>query len=340
MHRIASAIAVAGALALSFTALSFTAVSATAVEPPQQPEPRTATPEQIAEQTPPIVDIIAMQIERYRRMTVPVTIMGEGPFNFMVDTGAQATVLSRALADQLQLMDRAPATLVGMASRRPVETTMVPEFRLGERNMTIRTAPLVEGTNIGGADGILGLDSLQDQRVLLDFHDGEMHVSDSLGSQGARGFDIVVRARERLGQLIIHQAEIDGIDVDVIVDTGAQGSVGNLALRDRMRRRQQVGNAVMTDVNGVRISGEARLARKLELGSAVVNNIVISFAESPTFAALGLSDRPAMILGMSELRLFRRVAIDFRSSRVLFDLPRGAQLESMFRTTGRASRIQ
>ena len=81
-------------------------------------------------------------------------------------------------------------------------------------------------------------------------------------------------------------------------------------------------------------------ARRLELGSAVVNNIVISFAESPTFGALGLSDRPALILGMSELRLFRRVAIDFRSSRVLFDLPRGAELENMFRTDGRATRIQ
>ncbi|WP_120077661.1 aspartyl protease family protein [Aurantiacibacter odishensis] len=335
MHRIASAIAVAGALALTPGS-----ASANTVEPPQQPEPRTATPEQIAQQTPPIVDIIAMEIERYRRMTVPVTIMGEGPFKFMVDTGAQATVLSRALADQLQLMDRAPATLVGMASRRPVETTMVPEFKLGERNMTIRTAPLVEGANIGGADGILGLDSLQDQRVLLDFHDGEMHVSDSLGSQGSRGFDIVVRARERLGQLIIHQAEVDGIDVNVIVDTGAQGSVGNMALRDRLRRHRHLGDSVMTDVNGVRISGEARVVRQLELGSAVVSNIVISFAESPTFGALGLSDRPAMILGMSELRLFRRVAIDFRSSRVLFDLPRGAQLDNMFRTPDRATRIR
>ena len=150
MHLIASAIAAAGALALSSAALSSTEASANTVEPPQQPGPTTATPEQIAQQTPPIVDIIAMEIERYRRMTVPVTIMGEGPFNFMVDTGAQATVLSRALADQLQLMDRAPATLVGMASRRPVETTMVPEFKLGERNMTIRTAPLPPPTAASG----------------------------------------------------------------------------------------------------------------------------------------------------------------------------------------------
>ena len=165
MHRIAPAIVATGALALSSSP-----APASTVEPPQQPGPRTATPQQIAQQTPPIVDIIAMEIERYRRMTVPVTIMGEGPFNFMVDTGAQATVLSLALADQLQLMDRAPATLVGMASRRPVETTMVPEFKLGERNMTIRTAPLVEGANIGGADGILDHQARQARRQGIHRH--------------------------------------------------------------------------------------------------------------------------------------------------------------------------
>ena len=45
------------------------------------------------------------------------------------------------------------------------------------------------------------------------------------------------------------------------------------------------------------------------------------FANSPTFHALDLSDEPALILGMSELKLFRRVAIDFKTRRVLFDLP-------------------
>lgn len=322
----------AAALAL----LPATALAEPAVPPQQQP--RTATPAEIAE-TPVFIDTIAMEIERYRRMTVPVTIMGEGPFNFMVDTGAQATVLSRTLADQLQLMDRDSATLVGMASRRAVETTMVPEFRLGERRMTIRTAPLVEGAHIGGADGILGLDSLQNQRVLLDFADGQMHISDSLGNGGSGGYDIIVRAQERLGQLIIHRAHIDGIAVDVIVDTGAQGSVGNLALRERLRRGPQINDAVMTDVNGVRVSGETRLAGRLELGNASVNNVVISFADSPTFHSLDLVERPALILGMSELRLFKRVAIDFRSRRVLFDLPGDVPLDQTWRFNSRASRL-
>lgn len=326
------------ALALTGTTLVATAQgedpSATEPEPQAQAAPQTSPVGEI-----PVYDIIAMETERYRRLTVPVTIMGEGPFDFMVDTGAQATVLSSALAEQLQLFDREDATLVGMASRRPVQTTMVTDFVLGTRSFTIRTAPIVQGAHIGGADGILGLDSLQDQRVLLDFEAGLLTVSDNFGSGGSSSYDIVVRARERLGQLIIHDAEIDGIRTSVIVDTGATGSIGNLALQDRMRRRMVTEIAQMTDVNGVQISGETRIARRVEMGRMQLNNVPVSFTDSPTFHALGLGDHPAMILGMSELRLFRRVAIDFRNNRVLFDVPGDVPLDQYWNFNSRATRL-
>ena len=269
----------------------------------------------------PSVEVLAIERERYQRMTVPVTIQGQGPFNFLIDTGAQATVLSRALADRLMLHDRDTATLVGMASSRTVETTPIDDFNLGSRSFYIRQAPVVEGEHIGDADGILGLDSLQNQRVLLDFARREISVADSATSGGTRGYEIVVRARERLGQLIITTARLDGVQVEVIVDTGAQGSVGNLALLDRLRRNKELVGTEMTDVNGITLGGVVRVARQLELGRANVQNFPILFADSRPFHSLGLADKPALILGMSELKLFRRVAIDFKTRRVLFDLP-------------------
>ncbi|MDE1467635.1 retroviral-like aspartic protease family protein [Aurantiacibacter sp. D1-12] len=296
-------------------------------------DPVTGDPEEL------FVDTIAMQIERYRRLTVPVRIGDTGPYNFMVDTGSQATVLSTELAEELQLFDREAATLVGMASTRAVETTMIPDFTLGQRTFTIRSAPIIEGRNIGAADGILGLDALQGQRVLLDFENGELLVADSSEAGGTSSYDIVVRARERLGQLIIHRAEIDGVRTAIIVDTGAAGSVGNLALQQRLRSRDALEDAVMTDVNGVRVSSETRVARRMNLGRVELNNIPISFADSPTFRVLDLADRPALILGMSELRLFDRVAIDFRTSRILFDIPGEGGYEQQWRFNQRATRL-
>ena len=167
-----------------------------------------------AEAPPPLdstVDVLEIERERYQRMTVPVTIQGQGPFDFMIDTGAQATVLSRDLADRLQLFDRSTATLVGMASSAIVETTPIDDFTLGTRSFYIRQAPLLERAHIGEADGILGLDSLQDQRVLLDFNRSYMAVADAESLGGNRGFEIIVRAREKLGQLIITSARLDSL---------------------------------------------------------------------------------------------------------------------------------
>lgn len=271
-------------------------------------------------------EVLMLEDERYRRMTVPVMINGQGPFQFMIDTGAQASVLSHALADQLQLTDRDTALLVGMASERQVETAMLDEIVFGSGSHRDARAALVEGANIGGADGILGLDTLQDRRVLLDFENRLMEVAHPEERPSRRGYDIVVRARQIAGQLIITRAEIDGVRTAVIVDTGAQGSIGNTALQRRLRGNRSVADTAMTDINGVEAIGNVRLARTLQMDSANINNFLITFSDSPTFAAMGLDDEPAMILGMSELRLFRRVAIDFGSRRVLFDLPDNARL--------------
>lgn len=294
----------------------------------------TGATAQVPPQPDPTIEVLEIEHERYDRMTVPVTIQGQGPFDFMIDTGAQATVLSRALADALQLHDRDTATLVGMASSQQVETTPIEDFTLGSRSFYIRQAPVVEGANIGGADGILGLDSLQNQRVLLDFHKREIAVADAKKLGGNRGYEIVVKARERLGQLIITTAELDGVDVEVIVDTGAQSSVGNMALLARLRRNRDLGESVMTDINGVTLGGVVRVARELDLGRASVQNFPILFADSRPFHTLGLADKPALILGMSELKLFRRVAIDFKSRRVLFDLPPDVALQARFGPMG------
>jgi len=269
------------------------------------------------------VDILELERERYNRLTVPVSIGDHGPFDFMIDTGAQATVLSLDVADRLGIHERQPAILVGMASRMPIEVASLRDLTLGNRVFDIATAPLVAQSNIGSADGILGLDSLQDQRVLLDFEERRLAVADAETLGGNKGFEIVVRARSELGQLIITSANLDGIRVNVVVDTGAAGSVGNLALQERLRGRKG-GTTEMTDINGVQVSSSLEVAREIRIGRVKLTNIPIAFLDSPTFKALGLIEEPAMVLGMNELRMFKRVAIDFRDRKVLFDLPSGA----------------
>ena len=79
----------------------------------------------------------------------------------------------------------------------------------------------------------------------------------------------------------------------------------------------------MTDVNGHELTAAVHVGKKLEINNMALNDIPIMFTESPTFETLGMADKPALILGINALRLFRRVAIDFNKQQVLFDLPRG-----------------
>lgn len=313
------------AAAAMLAAIAITPPLAAAPAPESTIAPTESAVAQSSEVVPSLTDQVVLTADRYRRLTVPVTIQGQGPFQFMIDTGAQATVITRTLADRLGLGDRRMATLVGMASRRETEIVGITDLQLGSRNFYIQTAPLVEAMHIGGADGILGLDSLQNQRVLFDFTEASLHVADAEEQTTNRGFDIVVKARQKLGQLIITEAMLDGVRVAVIVDTGAQGSLGNPELARRLRSARALGQTSMTDVNGQDLVGDVRMVGELALQSARLRNFAIMFADSPVFKALGLDDRPTLVLGMSELQVFKRVAIDFRTRRVLFDLPSKAE---------------
>ncbi len=282
-------------------------------------------------------DLVEGQADRYDRMTVPVTIEGQGPFHFMIDTGAQATVVTRGLTEKLELEPIGSATIVGMGSRKAAQLVQLDGLEFAQRVFDNIEAPMLEARHVG-ADGILGLDSLQDLRVLIDFRNDTIAVNDADILGGNRGYEIVVRARHKLGRLIIASADIDGVRTAVVLDTGAQSSFGNDKLKRRLRARKAL-EVSSTDVNGATVIGNVHVVRSLKIQSLDINNLPITFAESPAFAALGLGERPALILGMRDLRLFDRVAIDFASRKVLFDIPTGAGARARMRERFNPTRI-
>ncbi|WP_162935736.1 retropepsin-like aspartic protease [Tsuneonella amylolytica] len=291
----------------------------------------------------PPEDLIDGTRDRYSRMTVPVTIGGKGPFRFMIDTGSQATVVTPRLREQLQMPSLGRATLVSIAARTEIDLVRVDGLAFGSRVFDGIHAPLLEAHHIG-ADGILGLDSLQDLRVLIDFRGETIAVGDGKELGGNKGYEIVVRARRKLGRLIITDADIDGVRTAVVVDTGAQGSMGNRALQRRLRVKDGI-PLTSTDVTGTPITGNLGVARQVVIGRGGVkrmelNAIRINYADAPAFAALGLANKPALILGIEDLRLFDRVAIDFSDRTLLFDLPDGTERPaSRIDLTGRGSRL-
>ena len=291
--------------------------------------PLHAAPPQPDHMAPPLARIdpapdtetIRISADLAARMTVPVRIGTAGPFRFLIDTGAQNTVVSSDLAGRLALPADRAARLIGVAGEHPVQTVLVDELGLGRRSYFGLIAPVLEQSNIG-ADGIVGVDSLQDQRVVIDFRANTIAVSDARTLGGNAGYEIIVTARGRSGQLIVTDATIDGVRTAVVIDTGAETTIGNPALLAALgRKKARLEQTALDSVTGQSVPAGLAVARQLKLQGATLGNVTIAFADAPPFAFLGLARKPAILLGMRELRVFRRVAIDFATRRILLDLP-------------------
>lgn len=279
----------------------------------------------------PAAELVQLQRDRHDRMTVPVLIGKSGPYDFLIDTGSERTVLSRQVAQGLGLPVTGNGVVVGVAGSHQVELVDVEEISLGKRTYYTLTAPLLEAEHIG-AQGIVGLDSLQDQRVLIDFGANRIAIGDAASLGGTKGFEIVVKAKRRSGQLIMTNAIIDGVHTDVVLDTGSDSSIGNLALRKAMARRNRTEQTTLFSVTGQALNADIVMASTIEVEGLQIHNTPLAFADSPAFHRLDLVKRPAILLGMAQMRMFRRVAIDFATRRVLFDLPPGTAMPDSHRS--------
>lgn len=269
-------------------------------------------------------DVLRLQRDGVNRMTVAVSIGNadalRGPFAFLVDTGAERTVIARTVADALGLVAKDRGVLVGMAGTREVDLVTVERINLGKRNLYGVSSPVLDAATIG-ADGIVGLDGLQGQRMVMDFDHNRLLLGDAAALGGDRGYDIVVRARRKSGQLVMTNATLDGVPTDIVIDTGSDTSIGNLALARALARGRRDDTVQLVSVTGQKATASLGVAQHLEMGGMSLNNTLIAFSDAPPFERLGLRKHPALLLGMDQLRLFHRVAIDFAARRILFAVP-------------------
>jgi predicted aspartyl protease len=288
--------------------------------PPDRP-PQPNPPTNPANPQSPAPDGTAIDLGKdlYQRMTVPVSIDGRGPYKFVVDTGAERTVIARQLADNLKLDPSGTAHLYSMSEVSDIATVLIPNLEVAGKHYLDINAPALDERNLG-AQGMLGVDALQSQRVSFDFtHHAMTVVASRRQEEHWDGDTIVVTARSLFGHLVLVDAAVEGQKVWVIVDTGAQTSVGNTALRHALERHHKLPEPTpltMVSVTGGHVVAEATVIKRIRLGDATIHDMPIAFADVAPFKKLDLLNRPALLLGMDALKLFDRVSVDFANRRV------------------------
>lgn len=278
---------------------------------------------------PPVIDDdqatveptqVASGKDAFARITVPVTINGQGPFAFMVDTGANRSCISTELAKVLTLPDGGTVVVNTIMGRRSRNSVLVDRLQVGsraQRRVKIPVLPFV-GTDI---DGLLAVDWLKGQRLILDMKRKQVSITASRRDTTTAD-RVVVAARKRIGQLTIVDADLGQKPISAMIDSGAQLSIGNPTLRAMLDKRLEgkLEKVTMVSVTGETFVGDMLYLPFLRLGGVQLGNVPVVFADLPVFGLWGLANKPALVLGMDLLAAFTVVSLDFGRSTVTFEI--------------------
>jgi predicted aspartyl protease len=243
-----------------------------------------------------------------------VLINGRGPFRFILDTGANTSALSPRIVETLGLKSAEGDSVGvhGVTGSEMLPFVRVKTLRAGEIELRDSRMPILAQHVFADADGILGVEGLQHARVDVDFSRDE---SVSAAPPGG----VRRRIRDRAGAvekngLLMVNGRVGGAR-QIIIDTGAERSLGNLPLRDALQHRVSRHDRVETTVFGVTSevsTGTSFLAPTISIGGTRLKNLPVTFDDLHVFEIWNVADEPALVLGMDLLGTLQRFVIDYQ----------------------------
>lgn len=268
-------------------------------------------------------------IDAYGRPTAAVTINGAGPYRFLVDTGATTTVVGARHAEAMGLE---PLGLVRVnGTTGTAELPMASAALLsagGVRRRNLRVA-LIDEVSFAQWDGILGADVFVGHKLTFDIARKVVRLERS-GLEPLLSTRPKPNIRLRNGMLPELKGKVGGIPATFVVDTGADGSIINLALARTLNLRfpsmRRQPNVVVTGVTGSTLVGEAMALPRVDLPDISAADCVAVAADASIFRVWNLHDQPAMLVGIDLLSRLKSFTIDYRSRR--FEATPMAQLMS------------
>lgn len=271
-------------------------------------------------------DKVAAAADDQKHLTIEVMIDGKGPFAFVVDTGADRTVISDDVAKVLGLNLGQQVNVQGVVRSVLAQTVRLNRLSFGQFERENLVVPVLPRTLLR-ASGYLGLDVIDGTRVTFDFKDQALEI-DAPRSRFLANYVPPYEARidavGRYGHLRSVDCRVDGISTTTFLDTGAEISLGNSklfeALMERDPKYATPQTLPLSGVTGGFIQGRVTTIHQMRFGSLIFGDCDIAIADLEIFDIWGLSEQPALLIGMNFLRGFDRVAIDYGLKELRFDM--------------------
>ena len=261
------------------------------------------------------------------RLTTAVLINGAGPYHFLVDTGAERTLIADDLAVRLGLPRGQKVMVEGIIRGEPTDLVNIASLQMGRLVCPRLDVPVLPRSMLN-VDGYLGLDVLDQRRVVLDFRARTITVAKPQGFFSAlfeHADEAVVHTMGSSGRLRATDCFVNGVRASAFIDTGAEVSIMNPALYDalvrRASRRQVVHGPVgIYGVTGGSMTGLDTNVDHIQLGELNLTYMTLVVAGLDVFDVWGLKQQPALLFGMDCLRRFARVSIDYGRKELRFEL--------------------
>jgi len=248
------------------------------------------------------------------RIWAPVMINGKGPFRLVLDTGASRSSVTLPVVEQLGLKpdESAQVRLRSVTGSATVPTIRVDTLEVGD--LLINDSKLPVSDALGGAEGVLGNEGLADRRVYIDFRHDLIIISRSHGRAAPAGFMTIPFQLEQ-GRLLIANVRLGAVQAKAIIDTGAEVTVGNNALRNELARHSRREHTTIDTIEGVTHdtqTGEGRKAPPIQFGPIEIQTSHMTFLDTRIFEYWKMTKEPAVQIGMDALGLLDTLVIDYR----------------------------
>jgi predicted aspartyl protease len=270
------------------------------------------------------IAVVPYRLDPSGWLVADVTLNGEGPFSFIIDTGATRSIVFSSLASKLGLAgaDLPPHRVIGISSSGLFPTYVVGELAIGAARITSLVTVVLDDWRSGpdSPQGVIGLDFLASYPIVFDAVTREMqvHAAGHSAALDERGWQTVPLQRRDFGldsgELFVLEAWIGRIQIDFLLDLGAGGTIVNSqAFKPRGVRRSQsnfelessnIIDALKKSAAGVRVDVDQIRTR----GGAWRNHSIVVH-DASVFAELGQSETPFGLFG-SDMVAGRSFALD------------------------------
>jgi predicted aspartyl protease len=252
---------------------------------------------------------------------LPVQVNGDGPFEFILDTGAGTSLLSSDLAKKLKIKIISTKEGQSAGGKISVSLAKVDSLAVGQAKLDDVDVGIVDLTHIGNTigtkiDGDVGYNFLKHFRITIDYHDCEIRLDEPRRIQRlgrSSKAEVPMRLASLAKPLLLVDVHANGHGpFQFAIDTGTSTTAIAPELAQQLGLKSSPVGPLTT--GGAQVNVTAGTLESFKVGRAGVDDLVVVAADFFATLSQAVGAKLDGIVGYNFLRNFR-VVMDYPSEK-------------------------